>query len=110
MDHLAKILPLLAPTKIFLGKQDLAADYFFVFLCILFTVQQLCGPQAVRFLAENAASMLEMHYRAFCRLLNIDVMHLTSTCGTLLIRDIRFREDEISFVTLMMWRVFPLPH
>ena len=30
-------------------------------------------PQAVRFLAENAASMLEMHYKAFCRLLNIDL-------------------------------------
>ena len=28
----------------------------------------------MRFLAENAASMLEMHYKAFCRLLNIDVM------------------------------------
>ena len=28
----------------------------------------------MRFLAENAASMLEMHYRAFCRLLNIDAM------------------------------------
>ena len=37
-----------------------------------FTVQQLCGPQAVRCLAENAASMLEMHYSAFCRLLSID--------------------------------------
>ena len=47
---------------------------FFVFLCVIFTVQQLCGPQAVRFLAENAASMLEMHYRAFCKLLNIDPM------------------------------------
>ena len=35
-------------------------------------MQQLCGPQAVRFLAENAASMLDIHYRAFCKLLNID--------------------------------------
>ena len=26
----------------------------------------------IRFLGENAASMLEMHYRAFCKLLNID--------------------------------------
>ena len=36
--------------------------------------------KAVRFLAENAASMLEMHYRAFCKLLNIDSdVTLTST-------------------------------
>ena len=32
------------------------------------------GPLGFRFLAENAASMLEMHYRAFCKLLNIDPM------------------------------------
>ena len=57
------------------GLLDLAGPcsrLFFVFVCIIFTVQQLCGPQAVRFLAENAASMLEMHYSAFCRLLSID--------------------------------------
>ena len=62
------------PYKGLLGLAGPCSRLFFVFLCIIFTVQQLCGPQAVRFLAENAASMLEMHYRAFCRLLNIDVM------------------------------------
>ena len=61
------------PYKGLLGLAGPCSRLFFVFLCIIFTVQQLCGPQAVRFLAENAASMLEMHYRAFCRLLNIDL-------------------------------------
>ena len=60
------------PYKGLLGLAGPCSRLFFVFLCIIFTVQQLCGPQAVRFLAENAASMLEMHYRAFCKLLNID--------------------------------------
>ena len=62
------------PYKGLLGLAGPCSRLFFVFLCIIFAVQQLCGPQAVRFLAENAASMLEMHYRVFCRLLNIDVM------------------------------------
>ena len=52
------------PYKGLLGLAGPCSRLFFVFLCIIFTVQQLCGPQAVRFLAENAASMLEMHYRA----------------------------------------------
>ena len=62
------------PHKGLLGLAGPCSRLFFVFLCIIFTVQQLCGPKAVRFLAENAASMLEMHYRAFCKLLNIDPM------------------------------------
>ena len=62
-------LTLAGPYKGLLGLAGPCSRLFFVFLCIIFTVQQLCGPQAVRFLAENAASMLEMHYRAFCRLL-----------------------------------------
>ena len=62
---------LCCPYKGLLGLAGPCSRLFFVFLCIIFTVQQLCGPQAVRFLAENAASMLEMHYRAFCKLLNI---------------------------------------
>ena len=60
------------PYKGLLGLAGPCSRLFFVFVCIIFTVQQLCGPQAVRFLAENAASMLEMHYSAFCRLLSID--------------------------------------
>ena len=62
------------PHKGLLGLAGPCSRLFFVFLCVMFTVQQLCGPQAVRFLAENAASMLEMHYKAFCKLLNIDPM------------------------------------
>ena len=61
------------PHKGLLGLAGPCSRLFFVFLCIIFTVQQLCGPSAVRFVAENAASMLEMHYKAFCRLLNIDL-------------------------------------
>ena len=60
------------PHKGLLGLAGPSSRLFFIFLCIIFTVQQLCGPQAVRFLAENAASMLDIHYRAFCKLLNID--------------------------------------
>ena len=55
------------PHKGLLGLAGPCSRLFFVFLCIIFTVQQLCGPSAVRFVAENAASMLEMHYKAFCR-------------------------------------------
>ena len=61
------------PHKGLLGLAGPCSRLFFVFLCIIFTVQQLCSPSAVRFVAENAASMLEMHYKAFCRLLNIDL-------------------------------------
>ena len=68
-DLLVKISPL--PHKGLLGLAEPCSRLFFVFLCIIFTVQQLCGPQTIRFLAENAASMLEIHYRAFCKLLNI---------------------------------------
>ena len=60
------------PHKGLLGLAGPSSRLFFIFLRIIFTVQQLCGPQAVRFLAENAASMLDIHYRAFCKLLNID--------------------------------------
>ena len=50
------------PYKGLHGLAGPCSRLFFVFL-----------NQAVRFLAENVASMLEMHYRAFCRLLNIDL-------------------------------------
>ena len=60
------------PHKGLLGLAGPSSRLFFILLCVIFTVQQLCGPQAVRFLAENAASMLGIHYQAFCRLLNIE--------------------------------------
>ena len=60
------------PHKRLLGLAGPNSRLFFVFLCVIFAIQQLCGPGAVRFLAENAASMLEFHYLAFCKLLNIN--------------------------------------
>ena len=38
-------------------------------ICLM---QQLAGLNRVRYLAENAVSMEEMHFDAFCRLLNLD--------------------------------------
>ena len=60
------------PLQGLLGLAGPSSRLFFILLCIIFTVQQLCGPQAIRFLVENAASMLGIHYRAFCKLLNIE--------------------------------------
>ena len=34
-------------------------------------MQQLVGPAAVRYLVENAASMLQIHFDAFCQLLGL---------------------------------------
>ena len=60
------------PLQGLLGLAGPSSRLFFILLCIIFTVQQLCGPQVVRFLVENAASMLGIHYHAFCKLLNIE--------------------------------------
>ena len=51
------------PHKGLLGLAGPCSRLFFVFLCIIFTVQQLCGPSVVRFVAENAASIM-MHYKS----------------------------------------------
>ena len=57
-----------------LGLAGPSSRLFFILLCVSFAVQQACGPQAVRFSVENAASMLDIHYKAFCKLLNIAPM------------------------------------
>ena len=41
---------------------------FFVLLCVILSVQRLVGPAAVRYLVENAASVLQTHLDAFCQL------------------------------------------
>ena len=38
-------------------------------------MQRLVGPAAVRYLVENAASMLQIHLDAFCQLLRIPADH-----------------------------------
>ena len=43
----------------------------FVLLCVIYAMQQLAGPAAVRYLVENAASMLQIHLDAFCQLLGL---------------------------------------
>ena len=39
---------------------------------VLWTMQQLAGPEKVRYLAENAGSMGPIHFNAFCQLLKLD--------------------------------------
>ena len=46
---------------------------FFVLLCVIYAMQRLVGAEAVRYLVENAASMLQIHLDAFCRLLGLPV-------------------------------------
>ena len=44
---------------------------FFLLLLTIRTMQVLVGCQSVRYLVENAGSMKDVHFVAFCRLLNI---------------------------------------
>ena len=48
---------------------------FFVLLCVISSMQRLVGPAAVRYLVENAASMLQIHLDAFCQLLRLPIDH-----------------------------------
>ena len=48
---------------------------FFVLLCVISSMQRLVGPAAVRYLVENAASMLQIHLDAFCQLLRLPADH-----------------------------------
>ena len=51
--------------------------------------------------------MLDIHYRAFCKLLNIDPKPTFGTPPTLVIRSLG---DEISLEILMMLKAFFLLH
>ncbi len=59
------------PLRGLLGLIGPSSRLFFVLLCVIYTMQQLVGPAAVRYLVENAASMLQIHLDAFCRLLGL---------------------------------------
>ena len=66
-----------APSSTFaiLGLIGPSSRLFFVLLCVISSMQRLVGPAAVRYLVENAASMLQIHLDAFCQLLRLPVDH-----------------------------------
>ena len=61
------------PWRGLLGLIGPSSRLFFVLLCVISAMQRLVGPTAVRYLVENAASMLQIHLDAFCQLLRIPV-------------------------------------
>ena len=61
------------PLRGMLGLVGPNSRLFFVLLCVISTMQKLAGTNAVRYLVENAASMLHIHLEAFCRLLGLPV-------------------------------------
>ena len=61
------------PLRGLLGLIGPSSRLFFVLLCVISAMQRLVGPTAVRYLVENAASMLQIHLDAFCQLLRIPV-------------------------------------
>ena len=61
------------PWRGLLGLIGPSSQLFFVLLCVISAMQRLVGPTAVRYLVENAASMLQIHLDAFCQLLRIPV-------------------------------------
>ena len=61
------------PWRGVLGLIGPSSRLFFVLLCVISAMQRLVGPTAVRYLVENAASMLQIHLDAFCQLLRIPV-------------------------------------
>lgn len=54
-----------------LGLVGERSRLFFVLLLTIRSMQVLCGCQAIRFLVENAGSMKDVHFVAFCKLLNL---------------------------------------
>ena len=61
------------PLRGLLGLIGPSSRLFFVLLCVISSMQRLVGPAAVRYLVENAASMLQIHLDAFCQLLRLPV-------------------------------------
>lgn len=54
-----------------LGLVGERSRLFFILLLTIRTMQVLCGSQAIRYLVENAGSMRDVHFVAFCKLLNL---------------------------------------
>ena len=61
------------PLRGMLGLVGPSSRLFCVLLCVVSAMQRLVGTEAVRYLVENAASMLQIHLEAFCRLLGLPV-------------------------------------
>ena len=59
------------PRPRLLGLIGPSSRLFFVLLCVISAMQRLVGPVAVRYLVENAVSMLQIHLDAFCQLLGL---------------------------------------
>ena len=59
------------PLRGVLGLVGPSSRLFFVLLCAIYAMQRLVEAEAVRYLVENAASMLQIHLDAFCRLLGL---------------------------------------
>ena len=54
-----------------IGRVGSRSRLFFLLLVTIRTMQVLVGCQSVRYLVENGGSMKDVHFVAFCRLLNI---------------------------------------
>lgn len=54
-----------------IGRVGSRSKLFFLLLVTIRTMQVLVGCQSVRYLVENGGSMKDVHFVAFCRLLNI---------------------------------------
>ena len=61
------------PLRGMLGLVGPNSRLFFVLLCVISAMQRLAGANAIRYLVENAASMLHIHLEAFCKLLGLPV-------------------------------------
>ncbi len=64
-------LTVAGPFRGLLGLTGPSSRLFFVLLCAISAMEELVGPSAVRYLVENAASMLRIHFDAFCELLGL---------------------------------------
>ena len=59
------------PHRGLLGLVGKSSRLFFTLLGVIRAMQDLATPGNVRFLVENAGSMVDLHYHAFCTLLGI---------------------------------------
>ena len=59
------------PLQGLLGVIGANSRLFFILLCLIRTMQVLVSASEIRFLAENAGSMRDIHLVAFCKLLGL---------------------------------------
>ena len=71
MDHLARTLHLLELSKVCSGWYAKNSRLFFILLGAIRAMQELVQVKNVRYLVENAGSMVDLHYQAFCDLLGL---------------------------------------